>query len=520
MPRSTLPTLLVGLVLCSPARAQSPDDRDARALAERIDQLLAVKWKERDVTPAPLADDATFVRRVYLDLTGRIPDFIQAKDFIENPRPNKRADLVRKLMDTPRYADHMANTYGLLLAPPVDDPMRQRAFGVEQYLRGEFAKNTKWDQMVRDMLTANPQQGQIGSFFYQTNEFKPENLAAATSRLFLGFKLECAQCHDHPFDKWKRKEFWEFAAFYAGINFQQRRGGPQIDDARHEIEIPGGGKTVQARFPDGSEPKFEANVSPRVTLARWVTSKDNPYFARAMANRLWEYYFGVGIVDPVDEATIDNHPSHPELLGEVARAFADHDFDVKFLIRSFLMTQAYQRESRVTHPSQADLRLYGRFAVRGMSPEQLFDSLAEAVRHDPQDRSNDDPFRFQPGRPMSPARAEFLQRFPPTLDRRTETQTSILQALYLMNGKIVSDATSVEQNKQLKYIAENSLGKIKTARIVEQLYLIVLSRKPRPQELERLVPYIDKGGPSGDQRKALADVFWALLNSSEFTLNH
>jgi hypothetical protein len=254
-------------------------------------------------------------------------------------------------------------------------------------------------------------------------------------------------------------------------------------------------------------------------LANWVTSKDNPYFAKAMANRLWEYYFGVGLVDPVDEATSENQPSHPELLDDLGRAFAEHNFDIKFMIRAFLMTQAYQRGSRMTDKSQEDPRLFARFAVRGMSPEQLFDSLAQAVRFEPE-RGNEgaDLNRFQQGRAGFGARAEFLQRFPPTQDRRTETQTSILQALYLMNGKVVSDATSLESNKTLRYLAEGQ--SVKTSRRVEQLYLIALSRKPRPDEMERLVAYIDRGGPSGDQRKALADILWALLNSSEFALNH
>jgi hypothetical protein len=526
MPRSTLPTLFAALLLCGAARAQAPDDRDARALAERIDQHLAARWLKMDVVPAPPADDATFVRRAYLDLTGRIPDILQVRDFLDNPSPNKRAALVRKLLDSPRYADHMANIYGQLIAPPVDDPMRQRAFGVEQSLRGQFAANTPWDKMVRQMILANPQQGQQGSFFYQANEFKPENLASATSRLFLGFKLECAQCHDHPHDKWKRKEFWEFAAFYSGVNPQGGRRPQQPGQVQGQpndqsivIEIPGTGKRVQARFPDGSEPKMGPNVGARAVLAAWVTSKDNPYFAKAMVNRLWEYYFGVGLIDPIEELSAENQPSHPDLLDELGHAFAEHNFDVKFLIRTFLMTQAYQRGSRMTHKSQEDPRLFARFMVRGMSPEQLFDSLAQAVRFDPETGADADPFsRFQQGRPMTPARVEFLQRFPPTRDRRTEMQTSILQALYLMNGKIVADATSLESNRQLRYIAEGV--NVKTSRKVEQLYLIALSRKPRPDELERLVAYVDKGGPSGDQRKALADIFWALLNSSEFALNH
>jgi hypothetical protein len=408
----------------------------------------------------------------------------------------------------------MANVYGLLLAPPSNDPMRPRAVNVEQFLIREFDNNTPYDELVRKILLAQPQD-QLAGFFYQANEFKPENLAGATSRLFLGFKLECAQCHDHPHDVWSRKQFWEFAAFFSGIQgLQQGRFNPNLS----EIQIPGQGKTVQARFPDGTMPNLRPGVPTTTILTEWLTSPENPYFARAAVNRVWEYYYGIGIVDPVDERSEKNQPSHPELLDELAQAFVAHKYDMKYLIRAIMMTQAYQRSSRLTHKSQEDARLFARMQVRGLSSEQLFDSLAQAVNFDPEPQGGSQPNRGRGSRFMSPARAEFLTRFPPGQERRTEHQTSILQALYLMNGKLVADATSLDGNKNLRYIADGA--NVKTSRKIEQLYLIALSRKPRPDELERLVPYVEEGGPTGDPRKALADIFWALLNSSEFALNH
>jgi hypothetical protein len=524
MPRWTKHLWLAGLLLgaaAPPAFARPPaptgpetkasvTDLDAKALADLIDRRLTEHWQGR-VQPAPVADDATFMRRAYLDLTGRIPDLVPARDFLENPDPQKRAKLIEQLLANPRYAEHMANVYGVLLAPPSNDPMRPRAFNVEAWLMREFDSNTPYNEMVRKLLVVQPGD-QNAFFFYQANEFKPENMAGATTRLFLGFKLECAQCHDHPMDVWTRKQFWEFAAFFSGIQPNQ----PQPN--RTEIQIPGQGKTVKARFPDGTEPNFRQGVSPNVVLVEWMTGPDNPYFARAAVNRVWEYFFGIGIVDPVDELSEKNQPSHPGLQEELAQAFIAHKYDVKYLIRAIMMTQAYQRGSRITHPSQEDPRLFARMSVRGLSPEQFFDSLAQATRFDVEPTGADPYTRSRIPRPMSPARAEFLTRFPPGQDRRTEHQTSILQALYLMNGKLVADATSLENNRQLRYIADGT--KVKTSRKVEQLYLIALSRKPRPEELERLVPYVEAGGPTGDSRKALADIFWALLNSSEFALNH
>jgi hypothetical protein len=535
MPRSTKHFWLVGLIVALtavPAFGRPPvrraprnlppmsADVDAAALAERIDRRLAERWKGFAVEPAPLVDDATFHRRACLDLHGRIPDIVAARDFLENPDPNKRIKLIEKLLghpqstapSHPRYAEHMANVYGLLLAPPSNDPMRPRAFTVEQFLMKEFDENTPYDALVRKILLAQPGD-QFAGFFYQANEFKPENMAGSVSRLFLGFKLECAQCHDHPHDVWTRKQFWEFAAFFGGI---QPNGQPQPSST--QIAIPGQGKIVQARFPDGTMPNFRPGVPSTVIMTEWLTSNDNPYFARAAVNRVWEYFFGIGIVDPVDERSEKNQPSHPELLDELARAFIAHKYDLKYLIRTIMMTQAYQRSSRLTHPSQVDGRLFARMQVRGLSSEQLYDSLAQVVRYEAEPTFGDHGRGVRGARMLDPARAEFLTRFPPGQERRTEHQTSILQALYLMNGKLVGEATSLESNKNLRHIANDT--KSKPEKKIQQLYLLVLSRKPRPDELERLVPYVESGGATGDSRKALSDVFWALLNSSEFALNH
>jgi hypothetical protein len=520
MPRAITSTFAVGLLLLSapvalaqPARDPAQTDQEVRALAARIDEHINARLRERGVPPAEAADDATFLRRVYLDLSGRIPDLVPARDFLENPAPDKRDRLVRELLTGRRYPLHMANVWGQLFVPPSSDPMRPRAPGVDEWLRQEFAANAPYDQIVRAMLTGQPGGRPLGNpfFFYQSNEFKPENLAAATSRLFLGVKLECAQCHDHPFAKYSRKQFWELAAFYASVV----PGNPQGRPGQAEIVIPGLQVRVQARFPDGADPKLQPGDDPRRVLTDWVVARQNPYFARAAVNRVWEYFFGIGLVDPVDEPGPENPPSHPELLTELAAAFAAHDYDFHFLIRALVSTQAYQRSSRAAHEGHKDLRLFARMAVRGMSPEQFFDSLAQATRFEVEPQGVGP---YDPRLPfLSPARAEFLARFP-NQDRRTESQTSILQALYLMNGRLMFEATSLEHNRQLRYIADGV--SIKTSRKIEQLYLIALSRKPRPDELARLVAYVDKGGAAGDPRKALADVFWALLNSNEFALNH
>ena len=363
---------------------------------------------------------------------------------------------------------------------------------------------------------------QGANVFYQVNEFKAENIAASTSRLFLGVKLECAQCHDHPFARWSRKQFWELAAFFTEVQPQPgiRRVGPQqdqpkIESGKREIKIPGTEKVVQARFLDGKEPNLAADPSSRKVLADWMTSTGNPFFARAVVNRYWAHFFGVGIAEPVDELeNEDNPPSHPELLDELAAAFAQHGHDPKFLIRAITSSKTYQLTSASRSPAKDDLRAFNRMALKGLTAEQLFDSLCQATgfRDNPQNPQ----FRGfnQPGTP----RAEFLARFDNSADKKTEHQTSILQALALMNGKFIADVTSLERSMTLQGIVSSPFMDNKQK--LETLFLATLSRPMKPHEASKLVRYVEEGGPSKDPNKALADVFWVLLNSGEFSCNH
>jgi hypothetical protein len=498
---------LLGLALL-PASLEASE---AEALAARIDHHLAAHWAGKDVQPAPRTDDAAFIRRVYLDLAGRIPSIIEVRDFLDDTRPDKRAIWVQRLLESPTYAQHFAHVWrALWLSAANNEQTQVLAAGFEGWLRQRLKENTGYDQMVRELLTAAPsvQGTSTPGAFYQVNELKPENLAANTSRLFLGVKLECAQCHAHPFAPWTRTQFWEYAAFFTDVVPRQ---GPAGDG--RTIKIPGTDKVVPARFLDGTAPRWQTDVAPRATLADWLTAADNRYFARAAVNQLWAYFFGTGLIDPVDEAGDQNPPSHPELLDELARAFAAHRFDLPFLIRALVATEAYQRSSVTTHASQDDSRLFARMAVRALSPEQLFDSLAEVTEYREPPGADRPPFN---GSPSSP-RQQFLARFAQA-DRRTEAQTTILQALFLMNGSFMADATSLEGNRTLATIAQASATG--TARRIETLYLVALSRKPRPEEAARLLDYVNRGGPSGDPKKALADIFWALVNSAEFILNH
>ncbi len=238
-----------------------------------------------------------------------------------------------------------------------------------------------------EQFSVNTDEGTSPLSFYQAKQFKPENLAEVTARMFLGVRLGCAQCHNHPTASWKRERFWEYTAFFAGIQPQgpprPRPQGPaeEVKPALREIKIPDTNKIARAKFLDGKSPVWKENDDSRMVLAEWMTSKENPYFARATVNRVWSYFFGAGIVEPVDEMVgADNQPSHPQLLDDLAKDFAAHDFDVKYLVLAITSSKAYQLSSARTHPSQDEPRQFSRAPLLGMTPEQLYDSVAEATR--------------------------------------------------------------------------------------------------------------------------------------------
>jgi hypothetical protein len=524
------------------AAPPSPDPAgsDIQALAAKIDEHIAAKWTASHVKPAEPASDAEFLRRVYLDLAGRIPRVAEVRDFLDDTAPDKRQRVVEQLLDGPQYIGNFTAVWRAVLLPQNNNQQLQIfSQQLENWLLKRMRENTPYDQLVRELLTASLNNGppragiggggagaslglpDAGAFaFYQANELKPENLAASTSRVFLGVKLECAQCHDHPFAPWKRKQFWEYAAFFSGIAGQgnnPRAVGAEVPN-RRQIDIPGTDKTVQARFLSGDEPTWRDGVSTRATLAEWMTSPENPYFARATVNRVWAHLFGVGIVDPVEEPGDDNPPSHPELLDLLAREFADHKFDLKFLIEAITASRAYQLGSALTDQAQLDPRLFARMSLKGLTGEQFFDSIALAtgfVDQAPAQLRN----VVVLGR-GTPTRQEFLAKFGNSSMRRTEFTTSILQALALMNGNFVADATSADLQRSVTLSGLIDAPFMNNSQRVETLFLATLSRPPRADEAQRFVKYVNDGGAAGDQKKALGDVFWALLNSSEFILNH
>jgi hypothetical protein len=534
------------------AHAQAPKpptngSAAATKLAAKIDERMAKHWNDQKVQPAPLADDAEFMRRVYLDLIGRIPSAGEARQFLSDPSPDKRQRLVDMLLDHPRYTVHWMNYWEALLLP---ESKFESTNGVsrsfEAWVRKQMQSNTAYDKMVRELLTApvnvlvklgdelfpkqfqNEEGGTYGGaggadrtpysyaapyavVFYQEQKANPANLAARTSRLFLGVRLECAQCHDHPFAKWKKEQFWNVAAFFAGIEVPDRGVPLRENPSVKSIAMSEGGKVVPARYLDGSDPAWQKGTGGRQMLAEWVTSPKNPYFARAITNRMWANFLGTGLIEPVDEMVgkdvQDNDPGG--ILDELAQEFVANGFDLKFLMRTITATKVYQATSAKSHASQDNAQLFGRMGVRGLTPEQLYDSVAEAVG----ERLPRQETIYPNGRNLF-ARHQFMRLFTSRTEKALDTST-IPQALAMMNGKVIASATNLSKSRTLEAILDSPF--LDTKGRIATLYLTTLSREPRPQELKRAIQFIDQADSQAD---GFADLFWALLNSAEFKLNH
>lgn len=518
------------LLLSTPLHAQQPvtnaeSEKEVTRVAALIDQHIGDRWIAEGITPAPEADDAEFCRRVYLSIAGRIPHVSEITDFLEETSSTKRRDLVDVLLESNGYVNNFTIVWSNVLIPEADQNIQARFFKAdfEYWLSLKLAgKQTRYNEIVTELLVTSLANGSrngsdAGSptAFYQAKEFKPENLAAATSRMFLGVRLECAQCHEHPFDGWSQKQFWSQAAFFAQIQNPRQptnlfsRISQSVD--RATIAIPDTDTLVEATFLDGNQPIRRQGQSVREEFAAWITAPENPYFAKTAANRIWSHLFGIGIVDPVDDFSDIHPPSHPQLLDELSRELIAHDFDLKFLIRAITASRVYQLSSRQTAPSQADRQQFARMLPRPMSPEQLINSLSYAIGRPDLERVQN----FNLARTTA---GELFEVFGGNSESPSERTATILQALMMMNSQFIAQATDQETSSTLAAVLD--IPWLSTPERIETLYLATVSRPPRAEELSRLVKYVESGGPKNDQAQALGDVFWVLLNSSEFLLNH
>jgi hypothetical protein len=513
--RLALITLLALLIAAAAGRQAQAGEADAAELAALIDRDIESRLSSEGLQPAEPADDAEFLRRVYLDLHGVIPRRDQAEGFLADSHPAKRARLVDALLASPRYGEYLADVWQAYLISPLADDQPARADRLRLWLARKFNTNS-WDRIASELLTATGKMEENPAVTYLIEGRLPRSvpdLTDLTSRYFIGVRLNCAQCHDHPLVKWRQQDFWGMAAFFAQIQTPGRAKQVYqlgvVDDPRLTLSALRDAGTIDgfmSRAPTflGGQEMPAGKGTTRAALAKWMTSPENPYFARAMANRTWWRLFGRGIVQPVDDMHEANPPTHPQLLDLLARRFIESGFDLKFLTRAIVLSRAYQRTSRPGDSADKQAALFGRLSIKVLSAGQLYDSL-ETIFGPPAKTSGVD-VRGQG------ARREFTQFFGedgdpdpiayrrgiPHLLRQMNSGQFAGRNLDALVGRLAAPNRSPED-------------------VAAELFLTILSRRPTADEQARFRSYL---GGAGSAQDACRELAWVLMMTSEFSLNH
>lgn len=499
-----------------------------------IDELVFAKLKTIGVPPSEISDDGTFLRRVTLDITGRLPTAEEMKEFLASKDAEKRAQLIDRLLDSPEYAEFFANKWNALLRNQRTQPTYARgSYLFSSWIRDSIADNKPFDQFAREVVAASGSLDQHPpvAWYRQVKEAKTQMEDVA--QLFLGTRMQCAQCHHHPFEKWSQQDYYGFAAFFANVSRKNatakdeeiifnKRGTAQMTNIR----------TKQPVMPTslGSEPvKLRPEQDPRLVLAEWMSKKDNPFFAHTLVNRYWKHFFNRGLVEPEDDMRETNPPVNPELLNAMAAEFVKSGYDLKALVRSIVNSTTYQLSAVPNAHNAKDRQNFSRYYPKRLHAEVLYDAVnrlldvestfagqapgtrAVALPDNSYNQSNY--FLTVFGRPDSSSACEC---------ERTQ-EASLAQSLHLLNASDIQTQLTRKDGRAERMAKDSSPDEDK----VTDMYHIALSRDPNGEEMKLAQGHVAKkmSGKTGDaalqtKKEAFEDILWALLNTKEFLFNH
>ncbi|MCS6858805.1 MAG: DUF1549 and DUF1553 domain-containing protein [Abditibacteriales bacterium] len=491
-----------------------------------VDALVIDKWKKLGLLPSDLCTDGEFIRRVYLDTLGKLPDPATVRAFLADPSPDKRQRLIAKVLGPEHasaYADFWTVKWGDLLRNNRNRLNENGMWSFYGWLRESFRRNKPMDQFARELLTAQGSIFSNGPANYFRVASNPPDLAETTSQVFLGVRLQCARCHHHPFEKWSQDDYYGLAAFFATL----RTRGTQ------EFGLFGGDTVVYvADSGEVRHPKWNYIVKPRpldgdvvdvpgdqrlTALANWLTSKDNLMFARNIVNRYWAYFMGKGLVEPIDDMRATNPASNPELLDALAKDFIAHNFDVKHLMSVIMNSRVYQLSAHATKQNAADEMFYTHYLVKRLSAEQLLDAINDAT-------GTQEKFPGLPAGtramqlPDPGVQSYFLDTFGRPLrdivcECERQGEPNMSQALHLMNGDLINRKVMDPNGRVAQLLNAHKSD----SDIIEELYLATFCRFPTDTEKRNALRLI-AARPS--RKTAVEDLMWALLNSKEFLFNH
>ncbi len=484
-----------------------------------IDTFVNAKLKKLRIEPSGICDDQTFLRRVYLDVTGGLPTPEEHARFLVSTLPNKRELLVDELLDRKEFAELWVLKWAELLQIRSSNEVSPKAMLLYYtWLQDKIARNVSTDEWVRELLGAN------GGTFKNppTNYYQIERdivkVTENVAQVFMGMRIQCAQCHNHPFDRWTMDDYYGLASFFTQV------GRKQADDPREIIVFnAGGGEVNHPIRAKPMPPKFlggavadVAGKDRRVVLANWLASPENPYFAKNLANMVWNHFFGMGIINEVDDVRISNPASNQELLDELGKKFTGYKYDFKKLVRDICTSATYQRTTLATKSNESDSRNFARGPIRRIRAETMLDVISQVT-----DTKNKFPGLPQGARAVQIADGQTSNYFLTTFGRpsretvcacEVRLEPTLSQSLHLMNGDTVGP----------KIQAGNFIGKMlqdkkTTPQILEQMYIRALARAPKPDELKKLTDVVTV---ATNKQQTLEDIFWAVLNSREFMFNH
>jgi hypothetical protein len=492
-----------------------------------IDQLIDAKLQRLKIQPSPLVDDATFLRRVSEDLTGSLPTPEEVRAFVAAPSRAKRSKMIDTLMARSSYVDHWTLKWGDLLQNNRKYLGDKAVWEFREWIRDSVATNKHYDVFVRELLTSRGSSNENPATNYYRVTREPKPTMEKTTQLFLGVRMVCTQCHDHPFERWTQNQYYEMTSFFSTVGLRAgfESGEEIIYDKRDDFDVhhPKDDRVMKPKFLVAAT---TASIAPsalpddanrRQAFANWITSKDNPFFAKSMANRLWSYFLGKGIIDPVDDIRASNPPSNEALLNALTKDFKDHDFDVRHLIRTIVNSRVYQASIATNEWNVTDKTNFSHAVPRRLNAEQLMDALTQAtgVRPNfpevpadtraeefPDPHVGKDGFLDLFGRPQRESAGESERK----------TDLSLPQALNLVNGKTISDALADSGGRIAKALIAGATDRA----LIEELYLSTMSRVPTPNELDQGITYL-RGGDSRASRAQ--DLLWALVNSKAFLYN-
>jgi hypothetical protein len=499
-----------------------------------IDERVLEKLRELNMPPSPLCSDEDFIRRAFIDTIGVLPTPEETRAFLTDTHENKRDTLIEILLKRPEFVDYWSYKWSDLLLVNSDKLPATNMWSYYQWIRRHVEQDTPWDAIVRDLMTATGSTLENGAGNFFTLHDEPTKLAETTSVAFLGMSIACAKCHNHPMEKWTNDQYFAFANLFSrvrsknGINNEERVIFSAVEG---DLVQPLTGKPQPPAPLDAQPISITSTKDRRSTLAAWLTSAENPYFARSITNRVWANFFGVGLVESVDDLRMTNPASNETLLNEAAAHLAKNRFALKSLMRAILQSATYQRSSVPLAENAADKRFYSRYYPKRLMAEVMLDAVSQVTAAPTQfnmERRNANkglgeayPMGFRAMQlPDSNTRSYFLNAFGrpdrvQTCECERTNEPSMAQALHIANGDTLNVKLTQKNNRVDQLLASGKTPE----QIVEEAYLLAVSRFPTQKEQIEMRKLLATAKPE-DKRQALEDIFWSLMSARDFVFNH